>query len=176
LDATLYLLKKGEEIIMGKGFLRFIYLLSKLMEIVAGTALVFMMCLTTCDVILRAFGRPIIGTYEIVSFSGGVVIGFAMPITSWVRGQIFVDFFYQKFPQFWQNVFNVCTRLMSMLFFLFVGWNLMVLATRLLKSGEVSLTLQLPFYPVAYGIGVACFVQCFVLLGDLMKIKGGEYE
>jgi TRAP-type C4-dicarboxylate transport system permease small subunit len=161
---------------MGKGFLRVIYLLSKFMEIIAGTALVSMMCLTTCDVILRAFGRPIIGTYEIISFTGGVVIGFAMPITSWVRGQIFVDFFYQKFPQFGQNVFNVCTRVICLVLFLFTGWNLMILATRLLRSGEVSLTLQLPFYPIAYGIGIACFVQCLVLIGDLLKIKGGEYE
>jgi TRAP-type C4-dicarboxylate transport system permease small subunit len=161
---------------MGKSFLRFIYLLSRLMEIVAGVALVFMMSLTTFDVILRAFGRPIIGTYEIVSFSGGVVIGFAMPITSWVRGQIFVDFFYQKFSQTWQNIFNVATRIASALLFLFVGWNLFILASDMVKSGEVSITLQLPFYPIAYGIGVACFVQCLVLIGDFVKIAGGEYE
>jgi TRAP-type C4-dicarboxylate transport system permease small subunit len=161
---------------MGKGFLRLIYLLSRFMEIVAGVALVFMMSLTTFDVILRAFGRPIIGTYEIVSFSGGVVIGFSMPITSWVRGQIFVDFFYQKFGQLWQNVFNVATRVMGLILFLFVGWNLFIIATDMVRSGEVSLTLQLPFYPIAYGIGSACFVQCLVLIGDLMKIAGGEYE
>ncbi len=161
---------------MSKGFLRLIYLLGRLMEIVAGVALVFMMSLTTFDVILRALGRPIIGTYEIVSFSGGVVIGFAMPITSWVRGQIFVDFFYQKFGQFWQNVFNVATRVMAVLLFLFVGWNLLTLATDMMKSGEVSITLQLPFYPIAYGIGIACFVQCLVLIGDFVKIAGGEYE
>lgn len=161
---------------MGKGFLRFVYLLSRFMEIVAGVALVFMMSLTTFDVILRAFGRPIIGTYEMVAFTGGVVIGFAMPITSWVRGQIFVDFFYQKFDQTWQNVFNVATRIASFILFLFIGWNLMVLATDMVKSGEVSLTLQLPFYPIAYGIGLACFVQCLVLIGDFFKIAGGDYE
>lgn len=161
---------------MGKGFLHFVYLLSRLMEIVAGVALVFMMSLTTFDVILRAFGRPIIGTYEIVAFSGGVVIGFSMPITSWVRGQIFVDFFYQKFSQSWQNVFNVVTRMMGLVLFVFVGWNLMILATDMVKSGEVSLTLQLPFYPIAYGIGLACFVQCLVIIGDFVKIGGGEYE
>jgi TRAP-type C4-dicarboxylate transport system permease small subunit len=161
---------------MGKGFLRFVYLLSKFMEVVAGVALVFMMSLTTFDVILRSFGRPIIGTYEIVAFTGGVVIGFAMPITSYVRGQIFVDFFYQKFGQFWQNVFNIATRIMSLILFLFVGWNLMILATDMVKSGEVSLTLQLPFYPIAYGIGLACLVQCLVLVGDFVKIGGGEYE
>jgi hypothetical protein len=40
----------------------------------------------------------------------------------------------------------------------------------------VSLTLQLPFYPVAYGVAVACFVQCLVLLTDVVKITRGEYE
>lgn len=162
---------------MGKPFLRLVYLLSKFMEIVAGVALVFMMSLTTFDVILRgAFNRPIIGTYELVALTGGVVIGFSLPVTSWVRGQIFVDFFYQRLGMAWQNVFNVTTRVMGILLFFFIGWNLMKLASDMVKSGEVTITLQLPFYPIAYGIGVACFVQCVVLLGDLMKIAGGDYE
>jgi TRAP-type C4-dicarboxylate transport system permease small subunit len=161
---------------MGKGFQKFVYLLSRLMEIVAGVALVFMMSLTTCDVILRAFGRPIIGTYEMVAFTGGVVIGFATPITSWVRGQIYVDFFYQKFPQFWQNVFNVCTRLLVLILFIFISWNLAIMAKDMVRSGEVSLTLQLPFYPVAFGIAFAFVVQCLVVVCDLLKIAGGEYE
>ena len=161
---------------MGKAVISFIYALSRFMQVIAGIALVFMMSLTTCDVILRIFSKPIIGTYEMVAFTGGMVIGFSLPITSFVRGQIFVDFFYQKFPQFWQNVFNVVTRLMVMVLFLFIGWNLMILASDMVRSGEVSLTLQLPFYPVAYGIGIACFVQCLVIVGDLIKIAGGQYE
>jgi TRAP-type C4-dicarboxylate transport system permease small subunit len=162
---------------MGKVFLRFTYVLSRFMEVIAGVALVFMMSLTTFDVILRAaFNKPIIGTYEIVAFTGGVVIGFSLPITSWVRGQIFVDFLYQKFGQAWQNVFNTATRILSLLLFLLIGWNLMKLASDMLKSGEVSITLQLPFYPIAYGVGVACLVQCIVLVGDLVKIAGGDYE
>lgn len=161
---------------MGKGFQRFIYLLSRLMEVIAGIALVFMMSLTTCDVILRAFGRPIIGTYEMVAFTGGVVIGFATPITSWVRGQIFVDFFYQKFPKFWQNILNFATRILVLLLFSFAAFNLWKMASDMVRSGEVSLTLQLPFYPIAYGMGFAFVVQCLVVICDLMKIAGGEYE
>ncbi len=161
---------------MGKGFQRFVYLLSRLMEIIAGIALVFMMSLTTCDVILRAFGRPIIGTYEMVAFTGGVVIGFATPITSWVRGQIFVDFFYQKFPQFWQNALNVATRILVLVLFSFTAFNLWRMASDMVRSGEVSLTLQLPFYPIAFGIGFAFVVQCLVVVCDLLKIAGGEYE
>jgi len=36
--------------------------------------------------------------------------------------------------------------------------------------------LQLPFYPVAYGVAVSCFVQCLVLVADMVKIYRGEYE
>lgn len=161
---------------MGKGFERFIFGLARVMEVIAGVALVFIMTLTTCDVILRTFGKPIIGTYEMVAFGGGIIIGFGVPITSFVRGQIFVDFFYQKFSKGIQNVFNVATRLMVLVLFLFLGWNLIKMATDMFRSGEVSLTLQLPFYPIAYGIGFACFVQVLVLVCDLMKIARGEYE
>jgi hypothetical protein len=46
----------------------------------------------------------------------------------------------------------------------------------LYRTGEVSLTLQLPFYPVAYGIGVCCFVQCLVLIAHIFQVIGGTYE
>ncbi len=161
---------------MQGGFKSAVFGLSRVMQVIAGIFLVFMMLLTTCDVILRIFSRPIIGTYEMVALSGGIVVGFSVPITSWVRGQIFVDFFDQKFPKNVQDVFNYVTRLMAILLFLFTAWNLVKMATDMYRSGEVSLTLQLPFYPVAYGIGFAFFVQIFVLIVDMMKIAGGEYE
>ena len=52
---------------MQGGFKGFIYWLSRVMQVVAGVFLVFMMLLTTFDVILRIFSRPIIGTYEMVA-------------------------------------------------------------------------------------------------------------
>lgn len=161
---------------MAGGWKGKVFWLSRAMEVVAGVFLVFMMLLTTFDVILRAFGRPIIGTYEMVALSGGIVIGFSVPITSWVRGQIFVDFVYQKFAKKTQDIFNYITRCMGILLFVFTAINLVRMATDMYRSGEVSLTLQLPFYPVAYGIGFAFLVQVLVLIVDMAKIAGGEYE
>ena len=56
------------------------------------------------------FKRPIVGTYELVAFSGAVVIGFSMPLTSLVRQHIFVDFLILKFSQKVRNIFNIGTR------------------------------------------------------------------
>lgn len=158
------------------GFQSFVLRLSNWMHVVAAIALTFIMLLTVSDVVLRLFGHPIVGTFELVGLGGAVVIGFGIPITSWNRGHIFVDFLVNMFPNAIKNGFNVVTRLVSIGLFILVGWNLFVLGGDLLKSGEVTLTRQLPFYPVAFGLGVCCFIECLVLVCDLAKIGGGQYE
>jgi TRAP-type C4-dicarboxylate transport system permease small subunit len=150
--------------------------LSKWMQAVACVALTFIMLLTVADVVLRLFGMPIVGTFEMVGLSGAIVIGFAIPITSWMRGHIFVDFLYQKFPKAGQDILNSFTRLLGIVLFFLIGWNLFRVAVELYRSGEVTLTRQLPFYPIAYGLGICCFIQCLVLLCDIFKIMGGKYE
>jgi len=87
-----------------------------------------------------------------------------------------VDFLIQKFPHRLRNAFQIATRGLGMGLFLLIGWNLIQMGRDLHKSGEVSLTLQLPFYPVAYGVGICCFAQCLVLLCDILKIREGKYE
>jgi TRAP-type C4-dicarboxylate transport system permease small subunit len=111
-----------------------------------------------------------------VAFSGAVVIGFSMPLTSYVRQHIFVDFFILKFSQKVRDIFNTATRCLVLALFLLIGWNMFKYARDLQKSGEVSLTLQMPFYPVAYGVGVCCFILCLVFVCDIIKIFKGEYE
>ncbi len=159
-----------------KGFLSKINGLSRFLNIIAGISLTFLMLLTVMDVILRTLRSPIVGTYELVAFSGAVVIGFAVPLTSWVRGHIYVDFFILRFSQTVRNIFNTATRSLVIVLFFLIGWNLIKYGIDLQKSGEVSLTLQMPFYPIAYAVGVCCFVQCLVVICDIVKIFGGEYE
>jgi TRAP-type C4-dicarboxylate transport system permease small subunit len=159
-----------------KGFLSKIERLSRFLNIIAGISLTFLMLLTVMDVILRALRSPIVGTYELVAFSGAVVIGFAVPLTSFLKAHIYVDFFILKFSKKVRNVFNFITRCLVIVLFFLIGWNLIKYGMDLQKSGEVSLTLQMPFYPVAYGVGLCCFIQCLVLVGDIVKIFGGEYE
>ncbi len=158
------------------GFLKTINGISRFLNVIAGISLTFLMLLTITDVILRGFKSPVPGTFEMVAFAGAVVIGFSLPLTSWLRGHIFVDFFILKFSQKGRDIFNIATRCVVIMLFFLIGWNLIKYGMDLQKSGEVSLTLQMPFYPVAYGVGVCCFVQCLVLVCDIVKIFGGKYD
>jgi len=157
-------------------FLKKVKELSRLLNIIAGVSLTFLLFLTISDVILRFFKRPIVGTYELVAYAGAVVIGFSIPFTSWVRGHIYVDFLVLKLSSTAKKGFQVFTRCLGMGLFLMVGWNLIKMGMDLSKSGEVSPTLQMPFYPIVYGIGICCFMQFLVLLADILKIFEGKYE
>ena len=159
-----------------KGFLSAVEKISKFLNVIAGISLTFLMLLTIADVILRLFKRPVVGTYEMVAFAGAVVIGFSMPLTSYVRQHIFVDFLILKFSQRVRNIFNIATRCLVIALFLLVGWNMFKYARDLQESGEVSLTLQMPFYPIAYGVGVCCIILCLVFICDIVKISKGEYD
>ena len=150
--------------------------LTRVLNTIAGFTLIGMMLLTVSDVTLRLFRKPILGTYEIVSLSLGVVIGFAVPFTSWIRGHIYVDFLINKFPSPVTKAFNIVTRCLVIALFILLGIFLINLAAEFYKSGEVSLTLKMPFYPVAFAIGLCCFIQCLVLLTDILKIARGKYE
>jgi TRAP-type C4-dicarboxylate transport system permease small subunit len=158
------------------GYLAFVQKLSKMMNVIAGTALSFIMLLTVADVVLRYFGMPIVGTFEIVGLAGAIAIGFGIPITSVFRGQIFVDFAVNKFPKTGANIINITTRLLTIAIFILIAHNLFLYSNDLLASSEVTLTRQIPFYPIAYGLSFCCIIQCLVMVGDIIKIFRGEYE
>jgi TRAP-type C4-dicarboxylate transport system permease small subunit len=154
---------------------RIVSRLSQWMAIIAKIVLTFMILLTVADVILRNFRRPIIGTYELVAFSGAVAMGFSIPLTSWMEGHVSVDLLILKLPQMPRRIFNIITKCLGIGLFLIIGSNLINLGIALHKAEEVSSTLEIPFYPLIYGLGICCFIECLVLFCDIVKV-GGKYE
>ena len=149
---------------------------SSALAAIAGAALCFLMLLTIADVVLRLLGRPIVGTYELVALGGAIAIGLSLPLTSWVRGHIYVDSFVARLPPVPRAVFNVATRLLVLALFLLLGWNLVKYGLDLRRAGEVTPTLRVPFFPVALGVGGSCLIECLVMVTDIVKIFRKEYE
>ena len=157
-------------------YLRIVTKLSTIMYACAGVMLSFMMVLTVADVVLRYLGRPIPGTYELVGLSGAVVIGFAIPYTSLVRGHIFVEFLIDRFEKGRRDVVLMTTKILILLLFIGFGTYLFRTGMDMAASGEVTQILRIPFYPVVYAMGVCCFIECLVMVSDMMRLAGGKYE
>jgi len=155
-------------------FSKAIHQTSTVLNIIAGISLTSLMLLTIADVILRGCNMPVVGAYELVALAGALAVGFSLPRTALLKAHIYIDFLIMMFPRKIRNIFNTTTRCTVILLFFLIGWNLMAYGWDLQKSGEVSLTLQLPFYPVAYGVGMSCFIQCLVMVLEIVKILGGK--
>jgi TRAP-type C4-dicarboxylate transport system permease small subunit len=143
---------------------------------IGGAALTFMMFLTVSDVLLRAFGHPIMGTYEIVSQSLAVVIGFGIPKVSADRGHVYMEFVTERLSKHNRAILCTFTRIICIILFILIAYNLIGVGNEFRLSGEVTSTIRLPFFPLAYCVGVCCFLQCFVFLYDIVKIWRGDYE
>ena len=142
--------------------------INRIIYLVAGFALMFMMLLTVADVIMREFQKPIIGTFELVGLSAAVVIGFCIPYTTSLKSHISVDFFTMILSEKKKRVLLLFTRVLGIILFFLIGYDLLLMAQDLYRSGEVSLTIKMPFYPVAIGIGLCCFMQTFTLIVDFI--------
>ena len=150
-------------------------ILCRFLLLIAGLTLAFMFAFTLLDVVMRAFGKPIVGDFEIVSFLGAVVVGFAIPYTSLVKGHVIVDFLIEKLPKNVGDAMQVATRILSIALFLWIGWNFVSMSLDLIKSKEVTPVFRLPYYPISFGLAFACIIQCFTLFSQIKEIVGGRH-
>ncbi len=123
---------------------------------------------------MRIFGRPIVGTMEIISFCGAVVIGFAIPYLSWMEVHVYVDLLTQKLTPRSRAILKTFTKSVGSLFFLF-AFNFVRYGMTLMRTGEVSPSFKI-LTMITFGLAVGCFLE-LTLFCDLVKpAKGGSHE
>jgi TRAP-type C4-dicarboxylate transport system permease small subunit len=151
-------------------------LLARRLDMIAAMAIFVMMSLTCVDVFLRYFFRkPIPGTYEIVALLGAVAVAFAMAHTSVEKGHVAVSLIVQLFPKRLQGIIESIISIFGIILFGLIAWQSVLYGVDCQRSGEVSMTLQMPFYPIIYGVALCAGIVCLVLMVDLanaiVKVK-----
>ena len=149
--------------------------LADFLNYIAGWCLVAMTFLTCADVILRIFRYPILGTYEIVGFLGAATASFAMAHTTIKRGHVAVEVVTTQLSPKAQEVMYLITNVLSIVVFALLAYECYRFGNDLRVNNEVSLTLQIPFFPVLYGMAFSSLTVCLVLIADSFKVwVGGE--
>jgi len=160
-----------------QGFIRVAKSFSNALNLMAAVLLTSMMLLTTLDVILRYLGRPITGTYELMGYAGALVTGFALAQSSLDDAQVKVDILTGAASPNTNKLLDIFTRLLGLGIFALLTWSLFLKGNDLYRTGEVSLTLRVPYFPVAYGLSLCCLVEFLVLLSSIFKtLSGGNHE
>jgi len=143
---------------------------------VAGITLITMFLVTFAEVTMRAVWRTIPGTFELISLLGGVVIGLAVPYTSQMNGHVAVDILVNKIPKTGQDIINASTRILVMIFFIFIALSLIFMGLDNRASKEVTQTLRIPLYFIFFVLGGVFLVQAIQFLLDVVKIWRGSHD
>jgi hypothetical protein len=62
---------------------------------------------------------------------------------------------------------------MGIALFAFIGYNFITYGLDLIRTGEVSASFRLPYYPIAFGLALSCFLQSITLCCDLVRTIEG---
>lgn len=133
---------------------------------IAGFLLAVMIVLTCGNIFLRAVWVPIHGTFELMGYLGAVVTAFALGYTQIRHGHIAVDIVVLGFPKRLQGVLNGINCILCMAFFSIIGWQIAEYATNLWRTGEVTETLRIIYFPFTYATALGCFSLALVFLVD----------
>ena len=137
---------------------------------IAGIFLLAMILLTCSNIFLRLVWTPVKGTFELMGFFGAIVTAFALGYTQIKRGHIGIDILVSQFSTKTQRILNSINYFICMVFFGIAGWQVAKWATILWKTGEVTETLRIIFYPFTYGVALGCLILTLVLFVDLLKV------
>lgn len=156
---------------------RISHVLNKILLVFGAVAVLFLMGLATINVVLRIFGAPFRGTYELVAYSGAIVIAFALGYTQQRKDHIVVDILTERFPKKLKKVLDSINYLVTTIFFAVVTWQVYVWGVKVMQAGEVMETLKAIYYPFIFAVAVGFGVLSLTLLVDfLMHVLGKEEE
>jgi TRAP-type C4-dicarboxylate transport system permease small subunit len=141
---------------------------------IAGVVLAFMIVLTLCDVILRNLGHPITGSMEMIQYGGSIVFGFSIPYATWIGAQILVDLVTQKLGLKNRKRIKAFTRTIGIIMFLFIAYNFFMYALDVERTGELTASFKIPYYPFCFAISISFLFQSLTIFCDLIKTLQGE--
>lgn len=138
--------------------------INSLQLFLGGCFLVMMIFLTCANILLRQFGVPVRGTFEIMGFLGAVIFAFSLGYSHEKKEHLYVSIIFDKFPEKVKKAARVINSFVCIFFFSLVSWQLVKKALVLKNVHEVSETLRIVYYPfiLALSFGVAVLVLYFV--------------
>ena len=144
-------------------------ILNQLLVWIAGTFLLAMVVMICANVFLRRIWTPLLGTFELMGYFGALITAFALGYTQIKGGHISVDILVLRFSPKAQRILNGLNNLFCMIFFALVTWQISSYAATLWRTGEVTETLKIIYYPFTYGVALGCAVFSLVFLTNFLK-------
>jgi len=138
---------------------RFSVSLNRVFAVGSGAAVLGLIALATANMVLRIVWVPVPGSYELIGFLGALAVACGLGYTQVAKGHIAVTILTDLFPAKANRALDAVNHLIGAVFFGFCAWQTALWGLEIARSGEVSQTLKIPYYPVILivALGLAVF-------------------
>lgn len=143
---------------------------------VGGASIIAMTGLACANILLRPFGHPWKGTYEIVGFLGALVFAFALGYSQITNSHIKVDIMNSFYSSRTKRIIKGIGNFISIIFFGFLAWRIYLYAAFIIKTGEKSDTLMIIFYPFIYALAICFTFFAFVIFVDFVSLVASDRD
>lgn len=120
-----------------------------------------MMMLTTADVAGRVFGKPIKGSFEIVTFMLAILIFCALPLISWDEKHIKVNLFDHWIPAPILRALHVLWAIIMTVVMAGIAYRMWIQGNLMAQGQHVTGFLEWPIAPIVY---VMCVLSGFTTI------------
>jgi TRAP-type C4-dicarboxylate transport system permease small subunit len=144
--------------------------LSEWGEWIGVVGIIIMVVVTCADVLgAKLFLAPVPGSTEIISLIQVAAITFAVAATQRHRGHISVEMFVDTLPPRVRSLTKALTSFLGAIVFVLLIYESILLGNEYLKAGQVTATIQIPFYPFAYAFSLALLPIAIMLIVDCVQ-------
>ncbi len=144
-------------------------LVNRALAAIAGIALIAMMLFTVADMVLRAFGHPVAGSYEVIGWLSAVAMALALGYAQLHKGHVAIDLVVERLRPRARAVVEILNALAALLLFAAVAWYVARYGVVLHQSGSLSETLKAIVYPWVYVVAIGCGGLALALLADFVR-------
>jgi TRAP-type C4-dicarboxylate transport system permease small subunit len=139
----------------------------------AGCSLLLLILVVVVNAIMRVFYAPFSGATEIAGWLTAVSIAFGLGYTQVKRGYVEIDALVERLPKGLQLTIKRIMLFISMIFYSLVAWQITVYGLNVMNNGNLSETMQLPFYPLIFLLSLGFAGLTLALLVDFVKECNG---
>ncbi len=140
----------------------------------AGCAVLFAtMLIAVANMALRPVGFPITGSFELMGMGCAITAALGLSMAQAEKSHIAVNILFRCFPQGLRKFLSTTGSIMCALLFSAAAWRLFQTGLTQLKTGEVSETLRIPFYPVIWVVATGFASLAMRLVVEATKTVAG---
>lgn len=143
---------------------------NRILAWVAGAGLVAMLAILMGNFAMRLFGRPMAGTYEMVSMSAVVIGALALGEAQVYKAHVAIDIVTTRLPKKVQLVVGAVVTVASIFLVVQTVLALQIYGSSMSASGSATEMLKVPIGTIVWVLVIGFAGLAIALLGDLGRI------